>query len=195
MCFSYPYLKLERQSSNVQMVNVWNNRLTGQISGSGKGCQASHAVGHTAQSVGQTGMQWNRQSCSMTDCQAVGQTDKKWDRQSASEIVRHAEEQTGMYCDRQACNGTCRHAMGQAVKQQNRQLGTGTDRLAMEETFLARFGIWRSFAKNLNLWDQTEKNHCTQGPVDLKWACSILRIFARILFRKFFHFVSRIFLC
>jgi hypothetical protein len=87
----------------------------------------------------------------MTDCQAVGQTDKKWDRQSASEIVRHAEEQTGMYCDRQACNGTCRHAMGQAVKQQNRQLGTGTDRLAMEETFLARFGIWRSFAKNLNL--------------------------------------------
>jgi hypothetical protein len=33
----------------------------------------------------------------------------------------------------------------------------------------------------------------TQGPVDLKWACSLLRIFGRILFREFFHFVSRIF--
>jgi hypothetical protein len=33
----------------------------------------------------------------------------------------------------------------------------------------------------------------TQGPVDLKWACYIWRIFARLLFRRLFHFVSRIF--
>ncbi len=114
----YPYLKLERESCKCTDAQCFKQQADWpNIWGSGKGCQASHEVGHTAQSVGQTGMQWNSQSCSMTDCQAVGQTDKKWDRQSASEIVRHAVEQTYVHCDRKACNDrpSCNRTDNQAL--------------------------------------------------------------------------------
>ncbi len=57
--------------------------------------------------------------------------------------------------------------------------------------FLIFSSLWNmedwSFAKNLNLCVQT------QGPVDLKWACYILRIFCPTSFRRLIHFVLRIF--
>ncbi len=44
----------------------------------------------------------------------------------------------------------------------------------LRHVFLARFGLWRSYAKNLNFW----------GPGDKKWAFILLRIFRQYVFSQ-----------